>query len=80
MTGRQHVRKTTCPEDDMSASPSQVRVMVLLENCSEDGGERALLLHHRRHRLRSLQRLLLLPRPLPLRRWSFTNDSVLQVS
>ena len=39
----------------------------------------SLLLHDCRHRVRCLQRLLLLPRPLPLRCRPHTHDSLLQV-
>ena len=39
----------------------------------------SLLLHHCRDRVRRLQRLLLLPRPLPLRRRTHAHDSLLQV-
>lgn len=47
---------------------------------AEDGRQRvSLLFHHCRHRVRRLQRLLLLPRPLPLRRRPHPHDSLLQL-
>ena len=47
---------------------------------ADDGRERSLLLHHRRHRLRRLLRLLPLPHPLSLRRRPHPYDPLLQAS